>query len=108
MNKDKILVSLSNNSYEVTIKQGIIYSIGQELIKIGINKDRKILIISNNEISNIFGGKLFDSLKKSNFNASIFNIKAGESHKNLSSLSDIYNAAFEAGLDRNSLMICRE
>ena len=105
MNKNKILVPLSNNSYEVTIKQGLIHNIGEELIKKGINNNRKILIISNDEISNIFGGELLNSLKNSNFCADIFNIKSGESHKNLSSLSEIYNAAFEAGLDRNSLMI---
>ena len=105
MNKNKILVPLSNNSYEVIIKQGLIDNIGAELVQIGINKDRKILIISNEEISNIFGGKLLKSLKKCNFSANIFNIEAGEAHKNLSSLSDIYNAAFETGLDRNSLII---
>ena len=105
MNKKKILVPLNNNSYEVSIKQGIINSIGQELDRMGIHKDRKILIISNKEISNLFGEKVINSLKKYNFSADIFNIKAGESFKNLASLSDIYNNAFEVGLDRNSLMI---
>ena len=105
MNKKKILVPLSNNSYEVTIKQGIINSIGEELNRRGVNKDRKILIVSNKEITNLFGEKILNNLKKFNFFAEIFNIKAGESHKNLASLSDIYNAAFEIGLDRNSLMI---
>ena len=69
MNKNKILVPLSNNSYEVTIKQGVINSIGEELNQIGINKDRKILIVSNKEISTLFGRKLLDNLKKYNFNA---------------------------------------
>ena len=105
MNKNQILVPLSNNSYEVTIKQGIINRIGEELNRIGINKDRKILIISNKEISNLFGKKILSNLKKYNFYAEIFNIKAGESYKNLDSLREIYNAAFEIGLDRNSLMI---
>ena len=36
MNKNRILVPLSNNSYEVTIKEGIINSIGEEL-NIAIN-----------------------------------------------------------------------
>ena len=58
MNKNQILVPLSNNSYEVTIKQGIINRIGEELNRIGINKDRKILIVSNKEISNLFGKKI--------------------------------------------------
>ena len=43
MNKNQILVPLSNNSYEVKIKQGIIKRIGEELNRIGINKDRKYL-----------------------------------------------------------------
>ena len=105
MNQNKIPVSLSNNSYEVTLKQGIINCIGEELYRIGICNDRKILIISNKEISNLYGGKLLKNLKKYNFSANIFNIKEGEFHKNLGSLSDIYNAAFDVGLDRNSLMI---
>ncbi len=105
MNKKKIQVSLNNNSYEVSIKEGIINSIGEELDRIGINRDRKILIISNKEISNLFGEKVINSLKKYNFRADIYNIKAGESFKNLASLSDIYNTAFEVGLDRNSLMV---
>ena len=105
MNKNKILVPLSNNSYIVTIKQGIINNIGEELKRIGINKDRKILIVSNKEISNLFGEKILNNLKKYNYYAKIFNIKAGESYKNLATLSDIYNTAFEVGLDRNSLMI---
>ena len=105
MNNDKILVPLSNNSYEVTIKPGIINSIGEELNRIGFNKERKILIVSNKEISNLFGKRILNNLNKYNFYAEIFNIKAGECHKNLDSLRDIYNAAFEIGLDRNSLMI---
>ena len=105
MNKNKILVPISNNSYEVIIKQGLINSIGEELTRIGIDNNRKIFIVSNKEISKLFGGKLLKNLKKYNFSAEIFNIKAGESYKNLASLTDIYNAAFEVGLDRSSLMI---
>jgi len=105
VNNYKIQVPLSNNSYEVTIKQGIINSIGEELNRIGFNKERKILIVSNEEISNLFGKRILNNLNKYNFHAEIFNIKSGECHKNLDSLRDIYNAAFEIGLDRNSLMI---
>ena len=105
MNKNNILVSLSNNSYEVIIKEGIINAIGENLNHIGINKNRKILIVSNQEVLNLFGEKILHNLRKYNFDVQIFNIKPGESHKNLESLSDLYDAAFESGLDRNSLMI---
>ncbi len=105
MNKNKILVPLKNNSYEVIIKTGIINCIGEQLIQLGIKNDRKILVISNKEISNLFGEKFLKNLSVKNFKAEILHIKAGESNKNLHTLSEIYNKAFEIGLDRNSLFI---
>ena len=105
MNKRKILVPLGDNSYEVTLEAGILNNICEELLKIGITKNRKILVISNEEISNLYGKKLLNNLKDNNFKAQIFLINAGESHKNLKTLSEIYDVAFEFGLDRNSIII---
>ncbi len=105
MNKRKILVPLGNKSYAVKIEAGILNNISTELLKIGIKSNRKILVISNEEISNLYIEEFLKDLKGSNFEAQICLIKAGESHKNLETLSEIYNVAFEFGLDRNSLMI---
>ncbi len=105
MNKRKILVPLDNNSYEVTLEPGILNNIGQELLNMGIKNTRKILVISNQEISILYGEKFLKNLKANNFQTELFLIKAGESYKNLETLSDIYNFAFEFGLDRNSLII---
>ena len=105
MNTSKILVPLGKKSYEVTIKAGIINKIGDELVKMGIRHNKRILVISNKEISNLYGEKFLKNLKDNNFEAEIFLIEAGESHKNLKTLNDIYNIAFEFGLDRSSLII---
>ena len=105
MNKRKILVPLGDKSYEVTLEAGILNNICEELLKIGITKNRKILVISNEEISNLYGEKFLNNLKDNNFKAQICLIKAGESHKNLKTLSEIYDVAFDFGLDRNSIII---
>ena len=105
MNKSKILVPLGKKSYEVTIEAGIIKNISQELLKIGVKSNRKILVISNKEISDLYIEEFLKNLKDNNYQAQTFLIKAGELHKNLESLSEIYNVAFEFGLDRNSLII---
>ena len=105
MEKSKILVPLGKKSYEVTLEAGILNRISKELFKLGINKNRKILVISNEEISDLYGKNFLNNLKDNNFKAQIFLIKAGEKHKNLKTLNDIYDAAFEFGLDRNSLII---
>ena len=105
MNKSKILVPLGKKSYEVTIEAGIRNKISEELLKIGVKNNRKILVISNKEISDLYIEEFLKNLKDNNYQAQIFLIKAGESHKNLETLSEIYNFAFEFGLDRNSLII---
>ena len=104
MNKRKILVPLGDKSYEVTLEAGILNNISEELLKIGITKNRKILVISKEEISNLYGEKFLNNLKDNKFQAKMFLIKAGESYKNLKTLSEIYDVAFEFGLDRNSII----
>ena len=105
MNKSKILVPLGKKSYEVTIEAGIRNKINEELLKIGVKNNRKILVISNKEKSDLYMEEFLKSLKGNNYQVEIFLIKAGELHKNLETLSEIYNFAFEFGLDRNSLII---
>ncbi len=105
MNKSRILVPLGKKSYEVTIEAGIRNKISEELLKIGIKNNRKILVISNKEISDLYIEDFLKPLKDNNYQVQIFLIKAGELHKNLETLIEIYNFAFEFGLDRNSLII---
>ena len=105
MIRTKILLPLDKNSYTITIQPDILNYIGDELIKIGIKNTRKILLVSNKEIADLFGVKVLKSLKSKNFSAEIFLIKSGECHKNIATLNEIYDAAFKNGLERNSLMI---
>ena len=105
MAKNNILVPINKKSYEVIIEPSIIHNIGNELIKIGIKNNRKILIISNKEIASLYGKQVIESLKQKNFDANIFIIKAGESYKTISTLNEIFNSAFSNGIERTSLMI---
>ena len=66
MIENKIHVPIDKNFYEVTIKAGILSEIGNKLSELGIKNTRKILIISNQEIANLFGNRLLDNLKKNN------------------------------------------
>ena len=105
MKENKIKVPIENNFYEVIIKSGLLFEIGDRLVELGIKNSRKILIISNQEIANLFGNNLLENLQKHNYFAKIFIIKAGESYKNIDTLNEIYDEAFEYGMERGSLMI---
>jgi len=101
----KILVPIDNSSYEVTIESGVLSRIGNKLNELGIKNNRKILIISNQEIADLFGDIVLENLTLNKYFAEIFIIQAGETNKNLNTLNEIYDAAFSFGLERGSLII---
>jgi len=100
-----IQVSLNTNPYEIVVGNRSIESIGNELVKIGFKEGLKILVVSNKEVSDHYGDCLIRSLTKSNFNPKLLILKAGEDQKNQSSIDLIHDAAYEARLERGSLMI---
>ena len=107
MNKDNfhIKVSLTSNPYEIVIGKSSLECIGDELSKLGYKKDLKVLVVSNKEVSNHYGDCIIKSLIKSKYNPKLLILKAGEEQKNQSSIDLIHDAAYEARLERGSLMI---
>ena len=107
MNKDNlhIKVSLTSNPYKIVIGKSSLECIGEELSKIGFKEGLKILVVSNKEVSDYYGDCVIKSLIKNKFNPKLLILKAGEEQKNQSSIDLIHDAAYEARLERGSLMI---
>ena len=107
MNKgnNRIQVSLVTNPYEVVIGNNSIECIGDELCKIGFKKGLKILVVSNKDVSDHYSESIIKSLIHHKYNPTLLILKAGEAQKNQSSIDLIHNAAYEARLERGSLMI---
>ena len=107
MNKNNlhIKVSLTNNPYEIVIGKSSLEDIGDELSRIGFKEGLKILVVSNKEVSDHYGDCIIKSLIRSKYNPKLLILKAGEEQKNQSSIDLIHNAAYEARLERGSLMI---
>ena len=107
MNKDNLLikVSLTSNPYEIIIGKNSLEDIGDELNRIGFKKGLKVLVVSNKEVSDHYGDRVIKSLVKSKYIPKLLILKAGEEQKNQSSIDVIHNAAYEARLERGSLMI---
>jgi len=107
VNKDNlhIKVSLTSNPYKIVIGKSSLECIGEELSKIGFKEGLKILVVSNKEVSDYYGDCVIKSLIKNKFNPKLLILKAGEEQKNQSSIDLIHDAAYEARLERGSLMI---
>ena len=100
-----INVSLTSNPYEIVIGKSSLEYIGDELSRIGFKKGLKVLVVSNKEVSDHYGDCVIKSLIKSKYNPKILILKAGEEQKIQSSIDLIHDAAYDARLERGSLMI---
>ena len=101
----RIEVSLNQNPYEIVLGDGSIECIGNELSKIGFKEGLKVLVVSNKDVSDNYSEQILKSLIKCKFNPTLLIIKAGEAQKNQASIDLIHDAAYEARLERGSLMI---
>ena len=82
----KIKVRLKQSSYNIYIGSGILSRSGR-IIK-PLIKGKKILIVSNRKVFNLYGKILIKSLKKY-YKCSVFLMGDGEQYKNISTVLKI-------------------
>tara|TARA_Y100001968_G_scaffold67445_1_gene58357 strand:+ start:3469 stop:4575 length:1107 start_codon:yes stop_codon:yes gene_type:complete len=102
---NRIPVQLVNNPYEVVIEEGCLQTSGEELIKLGVKPNTKVLVVTNPDIEKHYGDQLLKSIKKVGIIPSLLIIEEGEAKKNLNTVSKIHDAAYETKLERGSYMI---
>ena len=79
-----IKVKASSGSYPLYIKNGFIEEIGVEVKK--IYKGRKIAIVTDSNVNELYGQKVINSLKVEGFEAFKIVIKDGEESKSFATL----------------------
>jgi 3-dehydroquinate synthase len=98
-----IKVNLPESSYDIVIAADRLLQIGSSISGLGLGK--KILLVSTPEIFDYYGDIVADSLKRAGFEVIVHLIPAGESHKTLQSIEQIYDIALLNYLERSSTAI---
>ncbi len=101
----RIQVSTNSRPYQVIVGKGILQSLGEELLKAGIKKGVKILVVTNQDVATPYIDLFLESLSSCGYEAHLLIIEAGEDQKTPESIALIHDAAFSAKLERGSLMI---
>ena len=99
----EITVSLPQHSYQIKISEGNISQLGDQLKQLKLGT--KVLVVSNPEIFDHYGQICIDSLENSGFEVYSHLIPAGESNKNLQSITKIYDSALAHHLERSSTLV---
>ncbi len=98
-----IPVPLPQSPYQVHIAPHGLAEIAANLAPLGLGK--KVMVVSNPEIYGHYGQSVVQSLENAGYEVFTHLIPAGEIHKTLASISDLYDAAFAANLERNSTLL---
>jgi 3-dehydroquinate synthase len=99
VNLDKKTVS----SYEIRIGKGILDRMILLIAK--NNKASRYVIITDSHVNRLYGQTILDAMTQAGLNASLLEIPAGESSKNISTVLDIAGKLLAAGADRGTLLV---
>ena len=101
----KINLTHSNGSYDIYIGENLIETAGDYIEELNLNPKTKFCIVSDDIVYPLYGGIVKNSVEKKGFAVKYFVFKNGESQKNLSVISEIYNFLCENKFDRNDYLI---
>ncbi|MCR5757663.1 MAG: 3-dehydroquinate synthase [Selenomonas sp.] len=96
----KVRVDLGKNSYDIVIG----YDIRQEIVDFvqGAGYSRQALLVTDTHVGPLYGGQVQALLAEAGLTATLVQIPAGESSKNLQVADAVFTRAIELGLDRKS------
>jgi 3-dehydroquinate synthase len=98
-----VQVPLGERGYPIYIGKNIFPTLGGAWLK--TVKPGRVLLVSDENVFPLYGGKLIDALDNNGFDVTPVVIPAGEGSKSLGWAENLYTRALEADLDRSSLFI---
>ena len=100
---ETIKVNLGQRSYPVYIGQDFLARVGKVAADFHLGK--KVLLVSDDQVDELYGGKVRTSLQEAGFCVSLAKVPPGEIHKSLSQTIKLYESCVESKLDRDSTII---
>lgn len=98
-----LTLKLPNCSYNIHIEKNLLNNIGLKVKN--LYSGSSIVIITDENVKQLYYKKLSESLLDNGFNIKLICIKPGEQSKSLNNLNSIYYKLSEFGINRNNLII---
>ncbi|MBO5872975.1 MAG: 3-dehydroquinate synthase [Clostridia bacterium] len=98
----KIVVK-GENGCDILIERGLLENAGENIRK--ITKANKALVITDTNVVKLYGDRVKKSLDEAGFESFLFSFPAGETSKNLATVTDMIEAMCTAKLTRNDIVV---
>ena len=90
--------------YDIIIEQNFL-KLSEELKKIGC-ENKKIGIVTDSNVESIYKDEIFKLLQEEcHCDTYVFKFCAGEEHKNLNTVNEIYHFLIENGFERKDMLL---
>jgi len=100
-----IRVELEADPYPVVIGWGALKRLGALLLEQGIGTGTRLLVVTNPVVREHYGEVALESLSAAAYRSHLLEVEAGEDQKTPATVARIHDAAFEARLERSSLIV---
>lgn len=100
---NKIPVNLGERSYQIIIGKNILGQLGEFIT--GLIRPCKTLIITDKNVGILYANIVSNGLAEYKFDVKVVSMEPGEEQKTLSTVEWLYDAFFDHGMDRKSLVI---
>ncbi len=101
----QVRLSARQLKYEIKIGGGVLTKLGDEARECLSPNARRLAIISNQRVFDLFGANAIRSLHSSGFATTHWLMKEGERHKSLRSLEQALSFLAESGLERSDAVV---
>jgi 3-dehydroquinate synthase len=102
--ESKVRVGLGSRAYDITVKPGSLSECGRPIAGV-LPPPRKLAVITNDKISELYGNTVRAGLEAAGFEVSFLEVSEGERYKSLESAGMLYGRLLELGADRTSALI---
>lgn len=100
---EAISVQTPGNSYDILLGEGLLDELGQHMRQRGLSG--RAAIISDETVAGLYAEQATRSLRDAGFTPTVVAFPAGEEHKNLDTVRDLYDALINAGLERGNPVV---
>ncbi len=105
MHHVRVRLPRRNDEYDVAIGKGTLSDLGRHARSVLSPHARRVAVISNSTVFEIYGDKVMSSLRKASFKTSYWLMKDGERHKSLRSLDHALTFLSQTGLERTDAVV---
>lgn len=97
---EKILVQTPEGSYDIVLGEGVLNNLGRLMVERGLSG--RAAIISDETVAGLYADRVAQSLRDAGFESRLITFPAGEEHKTLDTVRDLYGALVDARLERGN------